>query len=55
MKDQNPRHEEMSTEEQQLIQRLREHPELMERFKEILEIASNIDGPIKRPMRLRRC
>jgi hypothetical protein len=32
----------------QLIERLREHPELMQRFKTILEITSNADGPWKR-------
>lgn len=47
MKDQHPRHEQLSTEERLLIQKLREHPELAERFKHILEIAGNVDGPIK--------
>ncbi len=47
MKDEHPRHEQLSTEEQRLIQHLRKHPELMERFKQILEIAANTDGPIK--------
>jgi hypothetical protein len=47
MKDKHPRPEQLSTEEQRLIQQLREHPELMERFKEILEIAADTDGPIK--------
>lgn len=37
----------MSTEEQQLIQQLRQRPELRERFQHILEIAANTDGPIK--------
>ena len=37
-----------SAQEQQLIERLREHPELMERFQSILEISAHADGPIKR-------
>lgn len=47
MKDEHSRHEQLSTEEQRLIGQLRERPELMERFKEILQIATDIDGPIK--------
>ena len=38
----------LSAPEQQLIERLREHPELLERFQSILEISANTDGPIKR-------
>ncbi len=34
--------------ELRLIERLREHPELMERFQSILEISANADGPVKR-------
>ena len=37
----------LSAQEQQLIERLREHPELLERFQSILEISANTDGPIK--------
>ena len=37
----------LSAQEEQLIQRLREHPELMERFQSILEISASADGPIK--------
>jgi hypothetical protein len=47
MKDQHPSHEVLSTEEQRLIQQLRKRPELMERFKHIVEIASDSDGSIK--------
>ena len=36
----------LSAQEQQLIQRLREHPELMERFQSILELSST-QGPLK--------
>ena len=41
------KHSQLSTQEQQLIERLRRHPELMERFQSILEISADVDGPIK--------
>jgi hypothetical protein len=47
MKDEHPQQEQLSTEEQRLIQQLRNRPELLERFKHILEIAADSDGPIK--------
>ena len=47
MKDEHPRQEQLSTEEQLLIEQLRARPELMERFKHILNIAANTEGPIK--------
>jgi hypothetical protein len=47
MKDEHPRQEQLSTEEQLLIEQLRARPELMERFKHILAIAADTDGPIK--------
>lgn len=37
----------LSAQELQLIERLREHPELMERFESILEISANADGAVK--------
>jgi hypothetical protein len=37
----------LNAQEELLIQRLRQHPELMERFQSILEISANSDGPIK--------
>lgn len=37
----------LNAQEEQLIQRLRQHPELMERFQSILEICANTEGPIK--------
>jgi hypothetical protein len=37
----------LSAQELQLIERLREHPDLMERFQSILEISANTDGPVK--------
>ena len=38
----------LSPQEAQLIEQLREHPDLMERFQTILQISSNAEGPIKR-------
>jgi hypothetical protein len=37
----------LSAQELQLIERLREHPDLMERFQSILEISANTEGPVK--------
>jgi len=37
----------LSAQELQLIERLREHPDLMERFPNILEISANAEGPVK--------
>lgn len=37
----------LSAQEQQLIERLREHPQLMERFQSILEISAQTEGPPK--------
>lgn len=48
MKQKHPHPIELSTDEEQLIKRLREHPKLKERFLTILEVTSNTDGPIKR-------
>jgi hypothetical protein len=39
--------ETLSAPELQMIERLREHPKLMERFQSILEISANADGPVK--------
>lgn len=36
-----------NAQEEQLIQRLRQHPELMERFQSILEISAHPEGPIQ--------
>lgn len=38
----------LSPQEAELIEQLREHPDLMERFQTILQISSNAAGPIKR-------
>ena len=37
----------LSAEELNLIERLREHPQLMERFQGILEISASAEGPVK--------
>ena len=47
MNDDHPSHEILSKEEHRLIQELRKRPELLERFKHILEIAADSDGTIK--------
>ena len=48
MKDKHPHQPKLTANEAQLIERLRKHPELLERFQTILEITANADGPIKR-------
>jgi hypothetical protein len=48
MKQKHPYQTKLSTAELKLIERLREHPELMERFRSILEVTANADGPVKR-------
>ena len=48
MKDKHPQQTKLTATETQLIEQLREHPELMERFQMILEITANAEGPIKR-------
>jgi len=48
MTKKNPPKPELSAAELQLIDRLREHPELMERFRMILEITAGAEGPLKR-------
>lgn len=49
MKDKHPQQTELSPAELKLIDRLREHPELMERFQHILEIsATSADGTVKK-------
>jgi hypothetical protein len=47
MKDKHPKPLTLSTEELQLIEQLREQPELMDRFKSILGITSSTEGPLK--------
>lgn len=48
MTKKNPHKPELSAGELQLIERLREHPELIERFRAILEITARADGPLRR-------
>jgi len=48
MKHEHPHKNQLSTDELQLIKRLREHPALLERFQTILEITANADRPIQR-------
>ena len=48
MKDKHPHRTELSPAELKLIDRLREHPELMERFQRILEISASADGTVKK-------
>jgi len=48
MKDQHPHQGSLSNEEMQLIEQLRRRPELLERFRSILEISDSAEGPIKK-------
>jgi hypothetical protein len=47
MKHKHPHRTKLNTTEEQLLQQLREHPELLERFQHILEITAKADGPVK--------
>jgi len=47
MTKKNTRRGTLSAQELQLIERLREHPDLMERFQSILQISANADGPVR--------
>ena len=47
MTKKNSRPRNLSAQEQQLIKRLREHPDWRERFENILEISANAAGPVK--------
>jgi hypothetical protein len=47
MTKKNKRRGTLSAQELQLIERLREHPDLMERFQSILQISANADDPMK--------
>ncbi len=48
MKQKRPPQTKLSEAELHLIERLRQHPELAERFGSILEITATADGPLKR-------
>jgi hypothetical protein len=47
MKKENTGNREFSPAEKQFIQRLRQRPELRERFQSILELTDNAEGPLK--------
>jgi hypothetical protein len=47
MKSKNIRPIPASESEAQLLERLRQHPEMMERIESILDIAYNTEGPLK--------
>ena len=47
MKNKNESEHELSSAEVQLIQQLREHPEMLERLRSILDLTRNADGPLK--------
>ena len=48
MKDNHPHQAKLTNEELQLIEQLRKRPELLERFRSILEIGASADGSIKK-------
>lgn len=48
MRDKHPNRIQLSPEEKQLIEQLRQHPELRERFQSILEITARAAGPVQR-------
>lgn len=47
MKNKKSKFLELTGQEMKLMEQLREHPELMERFQTILKISSSTDGPIR--------
>jgi hypothetical protein len=47
MTDKKDIHEPLTEQELQLVKQLRQHPEMMARFQNILNLASNTDGPLK--------
>ena len=47
MKSKNVGPIQASPSESQFLERLRQHPEMMERFQSILDIAYNAEGPLK--------
>ena len=48
MQDQHPHQAKLTSEELRLIEQLRKRPELLERFRSILEISDSGEGPIKK-------
>jgi hypothetical protein len=47
MKKQKSSRQELSPQETQLLEQLRQHPEMMARVQSILDIARNAEGPLK--------
>ncbi len=47
MKKKKAEPNQLSQQETELIEQLRQHPEMMERVQSILEIARNAEGPLK--------
>lgn len=47
MKNKKTKSLELTAQEMKLMEQLRAHPEMMERFQTILEISSSAEGPIK--------
>jgi len=45
----------LTPEENRLIEQLRQHPEIRERVRSLLEIAGNEEGPLKTRTRWRHC
>ena len=48
MKDKHSPQANLTTAELKLLEQLRAHPKLLERFQSLLEISSKADGPVKR-------
>jgi hypothetical protein len=48
MRKKSPPKAQLSAVELELIERLREHPELMERFQSLLEITASAEGSVKK-------
>jgi len=44
----NPPERNLNAKERQLLEQLREHPEIMERLESILAITTQTDGPVQR-------
>lgn len=47
MKDKKSSQKPLSQEERKMMERLRRHPEILDRVQSILEIAENKEGPLK--------
>jgi hypothetical protein len=47
MKDKKSSQKPLSQEEREMMERLRRHPEILDRVRSVLEIAENKEGPLK--------